>query len=1436
MPSLTHRPTARLAALSLSLLTLALAGCGSGGPPSGISFDLPAPDAWLDPSLLPMPEADATGPLDVAATDADAVAGPELPPDQDAAGPDVPPDLDLPAPDDAAPDGDSGPDVEPEAELGPDVAPEIVEPDVPADAGPDSDAAEPDCSAPEHCDMSSLTPCQQAACVDGACVAVPAPAGTPCAAAGGAPPSGPCSESLCDDQGECVEIAVPAGACDDGDPCTAGETCGEDGACDGGLPVVCQPPGPCELALCDASAGGCVGIPATPGLPCEDGDPCTAATTCDAAGACSGGENLCLCETDLDCPDDGDLCNGDPICVDLPNGGKGCVVDPEAAVTCPQTKDPCFATSCDPASGACVTKTLPGKACSDEDPCTSGDTCDDSGACLGGPVDCADTNPCTEDACQAGVGVCIHLPLSGAPCQDGSACTTGDVCQQGMCAGKPKSCSDGNPCTADLCDPETGGCTASAASGGECDDGSACTEGDTCLFGVCVGKKVLCGDDSPCTADACDPASGCTHAPVDPGSSCDDGDFCTGPDVCAAGGVCVGAPIACDDPLACTVDACDPALGCTHTPDHAACDDGAACTTGECYAGVGCVQLPVEGACDDGEPCTVGDACSGGACAGKPADCNDGVPCTADSCVAGSGCQHLPDAAACDDGNACTADACHVGAGCVSVPLDDLPCEDGDPCTLEEMCVEGSCQPGANQCPCAADADCDDGNACNGVFACQADPEGLTECVQVAPTVVCAPAGEGAPACQAIACDPSDGQCKPLPVADATPCPDNDPCTVDEECFGGTCFSADLTCDDGLDCTVDACEAGVGCVTTPDDAACDDGVPCTLDDCSPIDGCRHVPDAHACDDQISCTTDGCDLTLGCTHQPDSSHCSDGVPCTADTCVAGSGCVHAPSDGDCDDDDACTDDSCDPAQGCVHAPSAPGPCDDGNPCTEGDSCDGGVCAGGPPKPCPPGVDCQSGACDPETGDCVYAALPDGTSCSDGDACTEPDECLDGGCASGGPASCDDGIACTADHCDPLGGCAYDPMNGPVDGACDDGNPCTVDTCTAGEGCAYAAVADFQGCDDGIAGTGPDVCVGGACRGMQPGVIDVGVPSWCDLTDAVARSVADLDGNFFAVLNYQQQGGLCAAGKSRVVRLDGTAASTVLNSDAAGVLTAIDHDLVLGDDGQVGRLVFGGSYVDFFLADVLVGLGQSGVGTGPWAGLWAARVPATAEDVEYYLVGQDAGDGEGRVVRCLRAPQSGLANDVDCEVLDDDLSGADWEDLEPRAVSGLMGADGALATAAVAGLAPNTSTLLVSKDDDSGYDAIDPPSGGILRDVAHLGDEHGVWVVGSGGRVYRRLGGSWSKASGVAGLQGLDVRAVSRVRDSLVVVGHQGGIARLFALPAGADPGDSAAWLGVTLGEARAAYDLHATDQALYVVGRATDLADEPRAFLWYLALE
>ncbi len=155
-------------------------------------------------------------------------------------------------------------------------------------------------------------------------------------------------------------------------------------------------------------------------------------------------------------------------------------------------------------------------------------------------------------------------------------------------------------------------------------------------------------------------------------------------------------------------------------------------------------------------------------------------------------------------------------------------------------------------------------------------------------------------------------------------------------------------CDDGVDCTIDACEDG-SCQHTASHAfcdngafcdgeetcdeeldcqsatpPCDDGVACTDDDCDEIqDSCTNTANHANCDNGDFCDgLETCDDQLGCQNGSDPcpgqfcdeigdvcadclnpSHCDDLVDCTADDCQTGS-CVHTPNDEFCDNDVYC----------------------------------------------------------------------------------------------------------------------------------------------------------------------------------------------------------------------------------------------------------------------------------------------------------------------------------------------------------------------------------------------------------------------------------------------------------------------------------------------------------------------------------------------------
>src|SRR3989449_9827506 len=97
------------------------------------------------------------------------------------------------------------------------------------------------------------------------------------------------------------------------------------------------------------------------------------------------------------------------------------------------------------------------------------------------------------------------------------------------------------------------------------------------------------------------------------------------------------------------------------------------------------------------------------------------------------------------------------------------------------------------------------------------------------------------------------------------------------------------------------------------------------------------------------------------------------------------------------------------------------CNDGNACTQTDSCQAGACTGTNPVTCTAADQCHdAGTCDPATGACSNPAKPDGAACNDGDACTQTDSCRAGACTGTNPVVCAAADACHDAGTDKPGG--------------------------------------------------------------------------------------------------------------------------------------------------------------------------------------------------------------------------------------------------------------------------------------------------------------------------------------------------------------------------------------------------------------------------------
>lgn len=331
--------------------------------------------------------------------------------------------------------------------------------------------------------------------------------------------------------------------------------------------------------------------------------------------------------------------------------------------------------------------------------------------------------------------------------------------------------------------------------------------------------------------------------------------------------------------------------------DAASCDDGDACTADDaCFEGtcMGTIAL-----CEDANACTAGtcDPLSG-ECSFENVEgaCDDGDPCTPDDVCSDGACVGNG-ALACDDGNPCTVERCEPGVGCVSEPADGGACDDGDPCTVGDVCSAGACVAGTDP------LDCDDANVCT-----------IDRCIPGVgcDTVSIADACSDDNPCTDETCDPVQGCIFPF---NSDPCDDSDVCTMGDTCVEGVCLGMTLPIDDMNVCTDDICTNPGGVSNTPNMDACDDFNACTVGDTCADGGCIPGTDPLVCTDNNECTDDGCDPDSGCTFTNNTNLCDDGDACTVDDVCGDGTCTGAPRV--CDDFNDCTADSCDATDGCVH---------------------------------------------------------------------------------------------------------------------------------------------------------------------------------------------------------------------------------------------------------------------------------------------------------------------------------------------------------------------------------------------------------------------------------------------------------------------------------------------------------------------------------------
>ena len=525
-----------------------------------------------------------------------------------------------------------------------------------------------------------------------------------------------------------------------------------------------------------------------------------------------------------------------------------------------------------------------------------------------------------------------------------------------------------------------------------------------------------------------------------------------------------------------------------------------------CEAVAECAKLLTEGTWTPAAATTgvcFEPTCTGGLCAmaalaaDKPCDDADGLPCTAGACDGLGVCA----ASATLQANTCLITdpdpKAAVAKSCVAkdTPDPDNDCQlcvpdistttwtakpSGAKCDDKDglLCTSGACNGGgvcspqgitANSClidkTCFAAGDID--TASNGCRRCEptSAKEGWTDLSEGATCTVdgkaclpgscatgtCLAAGIAAGSCY-IDVTPADGTDAPTCFVDG----DADPsegcracdAKVSQDAWTPRPNAAACT-EDGIACTVDACDGKGACLSIADDALCNDkDGPCTDGNCD-VDtkGCKSVPlpTSVTCDgaDGIACTVENCDEKGACGAKgvPDDAQCKDTHECTLDACDAATGCTHKAVDDACDDGLVCTADACDVKAGCQFSPNTADCTLDALACTV-EKCSEGACK--------TTIDAATCVID---GKCVNDGVTQVAGCQ---SCAPKASQTDWTLAKAGAACDDDGASCTADTCSAAGACSHASKAG----ACDDALPCTLDACDpssawadAATGCAF-----------------------------------------------------------------------------------------------------------------------------------------------------------------------------------------------------------------------------------------------------------------------------------------------------------------------------------------------------------------------------------------------
>jgi hypothetical protein len=345
----------------------------------------------------------------------------------------------------------------------------------------------------------------------------------------------------------------------------------------------------------------------------------------------------------------------------------------------------------------------------------------------------------------------------------------------------------------------------------------------------------------------------------------------------------------------------------------------------------------------------------------------------------------------------------------------------------------------------------------------------------------CVLSGTRDPANQCRACDPEQGEYGYSSIGRGAACDNGVWCDGEDNCDGaGGCTGGGRDCRDLLPCTQDYCdESGKSCLhrlvpgwcmvegTCVEAGVQDPSHPCRV--CDPLKNTAAFSNrmrGERCDDGIWCNgEDACDESGRCV--PAGRNCDDALECTVDGCDEDAHrCLHSGAAGYCISGGVCVKSGAlnpaNPCQVCDDVrPEKWGParegeeCGDGRRCTVAAHCASGRCVASLTVECSSFADeCNSSACDENSGDCVRTPRPSDVPC-------------------GGPMRCEGGVFYPAGSCDGRGGCMKAASVSCAPYASCKGGAFCADSCASAADC-----------------TSGHECMAGRCRKNQAPVADAG----------------------------------------------------------------------------------------------------------------------------------------------------------------------------------------------------------------------------------------------------------------------------------------------------------------------------------------------------------